>query len=208
MSSVCITYDDANFPLDDFFVQTTVNNTLREILYAWQDNGLAGSHPITTGGFSGSVPGGNPTFSGTQYTYSIGGSGTSFHVTGELYYYFAGVSQPAVPGATDHTLYGRIDSITIGAGTDSGGVTDQAITFDFSCDPIYGALLDGRTNDVHDAIWGLMNGSVTGATDGLLTVSTGGLIDRLEDRDIDVDDVFATIVGAPCGCDSELLLAA
>jgi len=207
MSSVCITYDEDNFPFDGL-VQTTVNDSLRDILYAWQDFGLAGSHPVTTGGFSGSVPGGNPSFSGTQYTYSIDSAGTSFHVTGELYYYFSGVSGPNVPGAVNHTLYGRIDTITIGAGTDSGGVTDQAITFDFTCDPIDGELLDGRTNDVHDTIWGLMNGSVTGATDGLLTVSTGGLIDRLEDRGIDVDDVFADIVGEPCGCGSELLLAA
>lgn len=199
-------YDEDNFPFEGL-VQTTVDDTLRDILYAWQDNGLAGSHPVTTGGFSGSVPpGGTAGFSGTSYTYGDGTTGISFEVTGQLYYYFSPLTG-TVPGATNHTLYGSIDTITIGAGLDASGVTTEAITFTFD-DPIVGALAEGRTNDVHDVIWGLMNGSVTGATDSLGTISTGGLIDRLEDNGIDVDDVFADIVGLSPFAESELLLAA
>lgn len=191
-------YDEDVFPggLD-------VSDTLRDVLYEWQNNGLAGSHPANTGGF---FPG---PFSGTSYSYGDATLGYSFQVTGDLNYYFAGVSEPTVPGATNHTLYGEIDTITIGAGLDdvTGEVTTPLFTFTFD-DPLEGDLLDGRTNVVHDVIWGLMNGSVTGATDSLGTISPGGLIAALEDNGLDVDLSVADLTGSSFLAESELLLAA
>ncbi|WP_336963771.1 heme acquisition protein HasA [Sphingobium aquiterrae] len=199
-------YDEDNFPLDDTFVQTTVDNTNREILYAWQDNGLSGSHPTTTGLF---YTNGSPSgLSGDTFVYSISGQNSSVQVTGNLTYHFGAAGAPA---AETHILYGSIDSITIGAGSDSGGnITSPAITYTFDT-PIVGTLAEGRANDVHDVIWGLMNGSVTGASDSIGTVSQGGLINALEENGLDVDvpfDSVADVVGLSAFSESELLLAA
>lgn len=198
MTATISFYDEDEFPggLD-------ASDTLRDVLYEWQDSGLSGSHPTNTGGFYGGT-----TFSGTSYSYVNSSGSYSFQVTGDLHYYFAGVSQPPVSGATNHTLYGEIDTITIGAGLDgSGNVTTPIFTFTFD-DPLEGDLLDGRTNVVHDVIWGLMNGSVSGATDSLGTISPGGLIAALEDNGLDVDLSVADLTGSSLLAESELLLAA
>lgn len=198
MTATISFYDDTEFPFG-----TDMSDTLRTVLTEWQDSGLSGSHPTNTGGFFGGT-----TFSGTSYSYVSGTGNYSFQVTGDLDYYFAGVSSPPVAGATNHTLYGEIDTITIGGGLDgSGNVTTPIFTFDFDA-PLVGDLLDGRTNVVHDVIWGLMNGSVTGATDSLGTISPGGLIDALEDNGLDVDLSVADLTFPSLLSESELLLAA
>jgi heme acquisition protein HasA len=203
MTATITDWDEDNFPVDDDLIQTTVDNTIREILYAWQDNGLSGSHPnLATGVFyTNGVPSG---LSGDTFVYSIGGQNSSVTVTGNLTYQFT----PGVPASETHILYGSISSVTIGAGTDAGGnITSPAVTFSFST-PIVGTEAEGRGNDVHDVVWGLMNGSVDGATDSIGTPTQGGLIHALEENGLDVDQVFADAVGLSPLSESELLLAA
>ncbi len=191
MTATITDYDESQFPggLD-------LDDSLLSVLEAWEQSGLAGTHPTNPGGFFGGTA-----FSGTSYAFNDSSLGYSFEVeaaSGSTLNYDFGT----------HTLYGSIAQITIGAGLDtSGNVTTPIFEFTFDA-ALTGTLAQGRTNDVHDTIWGLMNGSVTGATDSIGTISTGGLVDRLVDGGIDVNDSVADIVGASFASESELLLAA
>jgi heme acquisition protein HasA len=115
-------------------------------------------------------------------------AGTSTTTTNYSYSINAGEGNSLYYDITSHTLYGTIESITIGSGLNGDGtVTNELLTLDFSDDPITGTLEEGRTNDVHDVVWGLMNSSTTGASDSAGTVSNGGLQGYLTALGIDLD---------------------
>lgn len=186
----------ANFP-----GATSVNDTLEDVLLEFEDAGMAGSHPDTTGSFAGSPANAwTPGLAGSSYTYGNATLDYGFQVTGDLYYYFNSVVTPggAGSGAPDHTLFGRIDEITLYTDSDNDGQFDDNpfLTIDFDSTPINGSLAAG--NDVHNVVWNLMQGS------------TSGLEAELIERGIDLTDTVADLVaGSPWAlAESELLLAA
>ncbi|ANF58972.1 heme acquisition protein HasA [Halotalea alkalilenta] len=198
MAASISSYDENWFPDG-----TGLNDSLYDVLIAFQNNGLEGSHPNNTGGFYG---GGS--FSGTSYSYVDASLGFAFQATGDLNYYFPPLNGNVGDGPTSHTLWGSIDSITLGGGLNSdGSVADAFITFTFD-EAITGDVSEGRTNDVHDVIWGLMNGSVVGADDSIGTGTNGGLVQALIDNGLDVDASIASLVGTASATDADLALAA
>lgn len=193
-------YDEDYFP--SF---TSADDLLRDVLLEFQNSGVAGEHTgvPNEGGFFG-----GDSFNGSAYGYtSATVDGYAFLATGDLHYYFPPFNGSVGDGPTSHTLWGTLESITLGAGISNGTVVNPFITFTFD-QPLVGDIADGRANVVHDIIWGLMNGSVSGASDSLGTISQGGLIAALEANGLDVDVSVADLVGASTLSDSELLLAA
>lgn len=201
MSAYISDYDEDNFPLF-----TSAEDTLRDVLLEFQNSGVAGEH---TGGANAGGFFGGDSFNGTSYGYtSTTVDGYAFLATGDLHYYFPPLNGSVGDGPTSHTLWGSLESITLGAGVSNAGVVvDPFITFTFD-QPLYGDISEGRTNVVHDIIWGLMNGSVTGASDSLGTISQGGLIAALENNGLDVDVSVADLVGSFAFTETELALAA
>ncbi|MBO1112228.1 heme acquisition protein HasA [Bordetella petrii] len=201
MSATISAYDEDNFPFG-----YSADDSVRDVLLEFQNSGVAGEH--TGGPNEGGFFGGNA-FNGTSYGFtSTTVDGYAFLATGDLHYYFPPFNGSVGDGPTAHTLWGTLESITLGSGiTSSGAVVDPFVTFTFD-DPLYGDIADGRTNVVHDIIWGLMNGSVTGASDSAGTISQGGLIAALEDNGLDVDQAFADLVGSSAATETELALAA
>ncbi len=179
MATASFTYslDSTDYPFGD-----SSTSTLEDVLYNWSADGIPGTHPSNTGGFyTGGVASG---FSGDTYAFTTG-SGYAFSVTGELSYYFPPISGSTVPGATPHTLYGTLESISFGGGLNADGSVDSpflTISFD---DPITSALLEGHAGDVHTLINDLMGASV----DQLLSV--------LEtDYGVDIGDTLADLGSA------------
>lgn len=84
---------------------------------------------------------------------------------------------------------------------------DPLITFTFD-QPVVGDVSEGRANDTHDVIWGLMNGSVSGADDRLGSGTHGGLLTALETNGLDVDMSIADLVGHNFATEADLALAA
>ncbi|MGJ8516434.1 heme acquisition protein HasA [Carnimonas bestiolae] len=181
--SASIAYDGATLPNG-----LTLDDSLKAVLQAFQQSGLEGSHPNNTGGFQG-----GDMFSGSSYSYADSELGFAFKAEGDLHYYFPPISGPSqgdnIPA---HTLWGEIDSITLGGGLNGNGseVIDPLFTIDFST-PIEGALDEGRANDVHDIVYGLMNGSVEGYGDD----NHGGLLAALQDQGVNLDASVADVVG-------------
>lgn len=201
MSVSLILGDDDNFPVVNN-VQLTTAASLEEVLNAWENPAMAGSHPDTTGEFSGTAdnswPSLIPGLSGDTYTYGNDTLGYAFEVTGDLYYYFNSFITPGGAGQTSdtHVVFGEIETITISTSTaDIDGTS--LFTFDFTGDEIASALSEGDDGDVFEIIYGLMNGS----TDALQTVLS-------TDYGVDLTDSVADLVAASPLAESELLLAA
>lgn len=117
-------------------------DTLSDVLTAWKNNGVSGTHPVNTGGFFGDngLPSG---LSGTTYGYTTN-NGYAFSVYGDLSY-----------DISTHILGGDITSISFGGGLAAGGkVNNPFLTITF--DPEI-------TNDttVHNVVWGLMNADIS-----------------------------------------------
>ncbi|MFY3161331.1 heme acquisition protein HasA [Achromobacter xylosoxidans] len=200
MSAYISSFDPSHFPYI-----TTPDNSLRVVLEMFQDDGVRGEHtgvPNSGGFFGGGF------FSGTEYGYtSKTVDGYAFVASGDLNYYFPPFSGAKMAGATPHTLWGTLESVTLGAGVDKAGhVVDPFITFTFDT-PLHGDLADGRGNVTHDIIWGLMNGSVEGADDRLGSGTHGGLMAALEDNHLDVDMSIADLVAHNFATETDLALA-
>ncbi|MEI2417010.1 heme acquisition protein HasA [Orrella sp. JC864] len=202
MSAYISDYDEVWFPDG-----TSADNDLRTVLTAFEENGVAGEHTDVPnfGGFFG-----GDGFNGSSYGYtSTLVDGFAFLATGDLHYYFPPFNGAPNPDYTPHTLHGTLTSITLGAGVDqAGNVVDPFITFTFD-DPLVGNLADGRENVVHDIIWGLMNGSVSGADDSAGTGTQGGLLAALQANGLQLDGVsIADLVGGALATETEWALAA
>ncbi|MCD9030776.1 heme acquisition protein HasA [Luteimonas sp. Y-2-2-4F] len=199
MSAYVTQYNETLFPEGGY----TVNDPLFDVLRAFDDSGVAGEHTGVPnyGGFWG-----GDAFSGTSYGFtSATVDGYAFVATGNLTYDFP-----------THTLWGSLESITLGAGvTSTGEVVSPFLTIEFDA-ALQGTLAEGRANVVHDVLWGLMNGSVDGASDSAGTVSPGGLIAALEDQGVTagttVADLYvpgaADLVGDFAVTETEYALAA
>ncbi|TBU86876.1 heme acquisition protein HasA [Phytopseudomonas dryadis] len=188
--SVTLSYgDDTWFP-----GITSASDSLYDVLFSFQNDGVAGSHPSNTGGFYGDNAG---IFSGEIYAYADVAAGFAFSAYGDLSYYFSGVSEPNVPGADNHTLYGTLEKLELGGGVDSNGqVVNPFLTITFDT-PLVTTALNGHDGSVHDIIWGLMNGSIEGyyqASSGA-SQEWGGLLAYL-DGQLDVNDSVENL-GSP-----------
>ncbi|WP_445114894.1 hypothetical protein [Acinetobacter sp. WZC-1] len=139
-----------------------------------------------TGGFF--TNGVNTGLAGDTYAGSSNGGGYAYSITAD-----AGSS--LTYNFQQHVVYGTVKSITIGAGVDSQGhVIDELLTLTFD-EPITGTLEEGRANDVHDIVWGLMNSSTTGA-DSSTSTSQGGLQQYLTDIGIDLSSTADNYLAA------------
>ena len=200
--SVTIEYDEVQFPFP-----YDASSSLRDVLEAFQDEGLEGSHPNNPGGFFGDS---DADYGGERYAYSDSSLGYAFSAHGDLVYDFA-----------THTLEGSLSKIELGGGLGANGyVDDPFLVFEFATDIEGDASTDGRDNLVHDIIWGLMNGSVNGYYDvGGGPSEHGGLIAALDDLithqdgvDAAVEDIGvplpASATGVPEFSDFDLALAA
>ncbi|MFY2840849.1 heme acquisition protein HasA [Achromobacter ruhlandii] len=184
----------------------TTESSLELMLDAFQNGGVAGEHTSVPnkGGFFG----GNA-FNGTDYGYvSKTVANYAFVASGDLHYFFPPYSGHAGDGPTAHTVWGSLDSITLGGGLDGAGhVVDPLITFAFD-QPIEGDVADGRGNEVHDIVWGLMNGSVVGTPDKISHITNGGLVDALEQNGMDMHTSIADLVAHNFATETDLALAA
>lgn len=175
--SISYTYDEDNFP------GTFVSGTLESLLLAFQSEGVSGEHPANTGGFYAGGSLSSDPFSGDTYAMALNGGDFAFSATGDLSYNFA-----------DHALTGTLETLTLGGGLNNNGtVSDNFITFTFD-DPIVSSH-DGRGNEVHDIVWGLMNGSVEGFDDSAGTGTDGGLLAVLDDAGLLGDAIPASVTG-------------
>ncbi|MGO3699996.1 MULTISPECIES: heme acquisition protein HasAp [Halomonas] len=190
--SISYTYDEAYFP------DTFSTGTLELLLTEFQKEGAGGEHSdnnpggINTGGFF--TNGVNSGLAGDTYAMANNDGDFAFSATGSLSYNFA-----------DHALTGTLTELTLGAGLNNGEVVNDFITFTFD-DPIV-ASHDGRGNEVHDIIWGLMNGSVNGADDSAGTGTDGGLLAVLDDAGLLGDAIPASVTGVAAS-DFDFALAA
>lgn len=174
-SSVTLCYNESYFPYDYY-----EDDSLEDVLNAWADNGIPGTHAnpnINTGGFfNNGAPSG---LSGDTYAFTTG-SGYAFSVYGSMSYNIG-----------THVLSGDIQSITFGGSLDVGGeVYNPFLTICF--DP---QITDDTT--VHNIVWGLMNANVQPLLDVLAN-----------DYNVDLTDTIASLgdpYGVDCGCDSELV---
>lgn len=178
--SISYTYDEAYFP------DTFSTGTLEFLLTEFQKEGAGGEHSddnpggINTGGFF--TNGVNSGLAGDTYAMANNDGDFAFSATGSLSYNFA-----------DHALTGTLTGLTLGAGLNNGEVINDFITFTFD-DPIV-ASHNGRGNEVHDIIWGLMNGSVEGADDSAGTGTNGGLLAVLDDAGLLGDAIPTSVTG-------------
>lgn len=200
--SVSISFiDESHLPKN-----ISMEDSLESLLVGFQNDGVEGEHTAAknTGGFAG-----GGAFNGTSYSYASSKvTHYAFVATGDLNYYFPTHSGPVVTGATPHTIWGDLDSITLSGGANAGHAVDPLITFTFDA-PIHGDLLEGRTNDVHDIVWGLMNGHVDGFDDARAGVmSHGGLFGALVQNDMDISMSIADLVGHNFATETDLALAA
>ncbi|SDL23720.1 heme acquisition protein HasA [Franzmannia pantelleriensis] len=188
--SISYDYDQANFP--DIFPPPS---TLEELLVGFEDYGVSGEHPGNTGGF---YTNGSPSgLSGDTYAMALDGGDFAFSAVGDLSYDFA-----------QHALYGTLEELTLGGGLNSDGtVSSDFITFTFE-NPLTADQSEGRDNDIHDVIWGLMNGSVDGAEDSAGTPNGGGLLAVLDDAGLLDDPIPAPTTGVASTSDLDVALAA
>lgn len=185
--SITYSYDSTYFP-NSFF-----GGNLEDLLFAFEVEGVSGQHPANTGGFyTNGVASG---LSGDTYSMSLNNGAFSFSAVGNLSYNFS-----------SHSLYGTLQQLTLGGGLNNDGTVSGAfITFDFGTTPLTATAAEGRDNAVHDVIWGLMNGSVEGASDSAGTPNDGGLLAVLDAAGLS-GDIITT--GWASLSESELLLAA
>lgn len=133
---------------------------------------------VNTGGF---YPG---SLSGTQYALSSPNSDAGFIAGGSLTYSL--FSAPA------HTVYGNLDSISLGTDVASGGSGfyfapgDQEVSFNGL--GLSSLLSEGHSGVVHEVIYGLMSGDAT----ALDTVLDG----ILAAYGVDTDDTFDVVAAA------------
>lgn len=126
--------------------------------------------PSNSGGFYGGGP-----FNGTQYAINGVNPASAILAEGDLAYSF--MTQPYA-----HTLYGDLDTVTLGDGLTGGevsgpyGIADPSLTFDGL--GLSSALTEGHSGAVHKVVYGLMSGDATelgkavaGIFDGLLNVT-------------------------------------
>ncbi|RKF17556.1 hypothetical protein D6851_16520 [Altericroceibacterium spongiae] len=186
---------------DNFTNPLSVADSLEDVLNAWENPAMAGSHPDTTGEFSGTADNSwsslIPDLSGDAYTYGNDTLGYAFEVTGDLYYFFNDIITPGGAGQTTdtHVVFGEIETITIS--TSMADIDGSALfTFDFTGDEITSALSEGQNGDIFEIIDDLMNGS----TDTLQTVLS-------TDYGVNLADSVADLVAAS-PLSEELLLAA
>lgn len=187
--AITYSYNGTNFP--DAFA----GGTLEDLLLTFQEGGVSGEHPANTGGFyTNGVNSG--AFTGDTYAFANTTTNFAFSAVGSLSYDFA-----------QHAVYGTLQSLTLGGGLNANGtVSGDLITFNFGTTPLTATAAEGRDNAVHDVIWGLMNGSVEGASDSAGTPNDGGLLAVLEAAGL-ADDIITT-TGSTSFSESELLLAA
>jgi len=185
--AITYSYNATNFS-DEF-----AGGTLEDLLLDFQKSGVPGEHPVNTGGFY--TNGSSSIFSGDTYAFANTASDFAFSAVGDLGYDFA-----------QRAVYGTLQQLTLGGGlNDNGTVSSPLITFDFGTTPLTATASQGRDNAVHDVIWGLMNGSVEGATDRAGTPNDGGLLAVLDAAGLS-DDIITT--AGSSFSESELLLAA
>ncbi|MGP9552144.1 MULTISPECIES: heme acquisition protein HasA, partial [unclassified Halomonas] len=181
-----ISYEYGDTSLDTLFPSFD-GSSLGALLQYFDDNqGVEGEHNngnpggINTGGFF--TDGVGSGLAGDTYAMANNDGAFAFSATGNLSYNFA-----------DHALTGTLESLTLGADLNNGEIVNDFITFTFD-DPIV-ASHDGRGNEVHDIIWGLMNGSVEGADDSAGTGTNGGLLAVLDDAGLLGDAIPASVTG-------------
>ncbi|HCR97152.1 MAG: heme acquisition protein HasA [Halomonas sp.] len=179
--SISYTYDENNFP--ELFIP---GSSLESLLLEFEESGAPGEHSddnpggINEGGFFTNGVGSG--LAGDTYAMANNEGAFAFSATGDLSYNFA-----------DHALTGTLESLTLGSHLLNGEVVNDFITFTFD-DPIV-ASHNGRGNEVHDIIWGLMNGSVEGADDSAGTGTNGGLLAVLDDAGLLGDAIPASVTG-------------
>ncbi len=187
-ATICYSENDTLYPHGYSY-----EDSLKEVLEAWADEGVPGTHPGNTGGFfTNDMPSG---FSGDTYGFTTG-NGYAISVYGSITYDFP-----------THVLSGTVDAISFGGGLDLvGNVVDPFLTINFD-DPLVSAIGDTGQYSVHDVIWGLMNSSLEGYPSGLHgTPGYGGLFAVLEDiYGIDIENTAIEDLPNAVACDSELL---
>ena len=176
----------------------TASSSLGTVLDAVEEAGMAGSHPDTTGDFTGTITASNVygvANYGSTYTYGNETLGYAVEITGNIFYYNLWVDG-VISGATNHTVYGEITGITI-SNSLADFDDDALLSFTFSPGDLTSDLLDGQNTDVHNIIWDLMNGS----TDALQSV-------LVNYYNIDLTDSVADLVANSPFSEEVLLLAA
>ncbi|MDR0281188.1 MAG: heme acquisition protein HasA [Paucimonas sp.] len=177
--TISVTYDAA-------FAGSTVD----DYLAFWTAGFVTAGHGYSnTGGFS------NGTFDGDQYsTHGRNGSDYAFiadsNDTNGLHY----VWDPQLPASNNlnHYLYGSLDNISLGEVLGGGGGSDFSLSnyvVTFSGLNLDSVLDAGRVgNDVHQVIYGLMQGDTT-ALEGVLDTLLGTI-------GVSTNSTFADITAA------------
>ncbi|PAU88150.1 heme acquisition protein HasAp [Pseudomonas sp. WN033] len=133
---------------------------------------------VNTGGF---YPG---SLSGTQYALTSPNSDAGFIAEGDLSYTL--FANPA------HTLYGELDSISLGSklitGSSGFEFTSGYEEVTFSGFDLYSAQSEGHSGIVHQVVYGLMSGDAT-ALEGVLN-------DLLDDYGVSTADTFDVVAAA------------
>ncbi|MEC5344548.1 heme acquisition protein HasA [Brenneria populi] len=158
-----------------FSITYDVNNTevssysISEYLDAWSAEFGDVNHTVgnvtenNTGGFYGGT-----TTSGTQYAItSTNNDYSALIAEGDLTYTL--FNDPA------HTLYGTLDSVSLGDGLQGGGSTGTEYYLDapqvsFDGLDITSDISEGQSGAVHQIVYGLMSGDVTPLNDALSSI--------------------------------------
>lgn len=193
--SISVTYDAA------IFASYTVDQYLSE----WATGFVTAGHGTTnTGGFN------NGGFNGSQYaTQGTNNSDYAFiagsDTTNGLHYVF----NPALPASSNqnHYLYGSLDSVSLGYDLTGGSGTNFALGGDvvtFSGLDLDAALGAGRTgNDVHQVIFGLMQGN-TSALESVLDTLLGTIGESTSSTFAEISEAIAAHAASAVGVQSQV----
>ncbi|QXH46253.1 heme acquisition protein HasA [Pseudomonas xanthosomatis] len=170
---------------------TFANATVDSYLAFWSNGFKTADHGEgNTGGFS------NGTFDGDQYATRGASSSYAFIADSDtsngLHYVF----NPTLPASStqNHYLWGELDNVSLGQTLGGGSGSDYTLSnfvVTFGGLDLSSALGDGRVagaNDVHDVIYGLMQGN-TSALESVLD-------NLLADYGVSTDNTFADISAA------------
>lgn len=170
---------------------TFANVTVDSYLNFWSTGFKTADHGAgNTGGFS------NGTFSGDQYATSGSNSSYAFIADSDTSNGLNYVFNPVLPASStqNHYLWGELDNVSLGQQLGGGGGSDYTLSnfvVTFQGLDLSSALGAGRVegaNDVHDVIYGLMQGN-TSALESVLD-------SLLADYGVSTDNTFADISAA------------
>ncbi|MFK3774051.1 MULTISPECIES: heme acquisition protein HasA [Pseudomonas] len=173
------------------YAATFANVSVDSYLAFWSTSFKTADHGSSnTGGFS------NGTFSGDQYAISGSGSSYAFIADSDTSNGLNYVFNPALPASStqNHYLWGELDNVSLGQQLGGGGGSDYSLSnfvVTFGGLDLSSALGDGRVagaNDVHDVIYGLMQGN-TSALESVLD-------NLLADYGVSTNNTFADISAA------------